>query len=44
MGTYSDGSRVKVHGHRRGFVYITFVDGHNSGVTTKVPTSWVVED
>jgi hypothetical protein len=43
-GLYSDGSRVNIHGERNGFIYITFVDGSNKGITTKVPESWVTED
>lgn len=41
-GTYeADGSSVTVHGERNGFTYVTFNDGPNKGITTKVPSSWV---
>lgn len=44
MGTYSDGSRVRIEGVRGGFTYITFIDGRYKGTTTKVPSSWVEVD
>lgn len=43
-GTYSDGSRVRIHGHRNGFTYITFLSGPNNGTTVKVPSSWVATE
>lgn len=43
MGTYSDGSQVRIEGHRNGFAYITFLDGRNVGITCKVPAAWVTE-
>ena len=44
MGTYSDGSRVVIVGERGGFVYVTFMNGPNKGVTCKVPPAWVQRD
>lgn len=41
-GIYTaDASSVNIIGFRGGWVYITFTDGSNEGITTKVPTSWV---
>jgi len=43
-GTYSDGSKVEILGHRHGFTYITFLTGPLRGTSVKVPPSWVTED
>jgi hypothetical protein len=49
QGTYSKGmgsaeARVTVIGYKGGFTYVTFLDGSNKGITSKVPSSWVTVD
>lgn len=36
------GETVVIHGHRGGFIYVTFTSGPDTGTTVKVPASWVV--
>lgn len=44
FGIYDvDNSVVQIEGRRNGFIYITFLDGRNSGISCKVPESWVSE-
>lgn len=42
--TYSTGERVEMIGERNGFRFVTFHSGIHSGITTKVPASWVTTD